>query len=181
MISPSIARAHTTNAIQLLAAQRHADELAAEQERARVLAEIEAMRPERTRALNIRIDAAVSRYMSEVVEPAIVAAAQKGNTCAAFTSSLWRYPRNTPLGAIIKDEFDNDAAGLIQLSSLARHRVAWWAGRRAAYRDVSMQYHILYRVGVKLQTLGYSVELPVIVNRTGCKVDQEFRPLGIRW
>ena len=57
MISPSIARAHTTNAIQLLAAQRHAEDLAAEQERARVLAEIEAMRPERTRALNIRIDA----------------------------------------------------------------------------------------------------------------------------
>jgi len=180
MISPSIARAHTTNAIQLLAAQRHAEDLAAEQERARVLAEIEAMRPERTRALNIRIDAAVDRYISEVVEPAIVAAAQKCNTYAAFSECRW-WNDSDPLGAIITDEFDNDAAGLIHLSSLARHRVAWWAGRRAAYRDVSMQYHILYRVGVKLQTLGYSVELPVIVNRTGCKVDQEFRPLGIRW
>ena len=183
MISPSTARDLTVNAISQIKQEQLIQERVRAYNRAQKAAAIEAARPQKTIELNPRIDAAVDRFISEVIEPRIVLASEAGKSHATFDARSTRYRRVTllPLAQIIDDEFGQEAEALIRESSLASHSVAWWCGNAPAHNWKSMEYHILYRAGARLQALGYTVVLPVIAMREGCKVDQIFRDLCVRW
>ena len=180
MISPNVARAQTNHAITQKKALARVKRAAAARKRRAAIAAAEAARPLNTLALNKRIDAAVDRYISEVAEPCIVDAAADGKASATLEGHSWN--KRLPVDEIALEEFGEmwDREKLIRATSLASQSIEWWGGCVQS-RPVSMQYHILHRVGSKLQALGYNVSLPVIERRAGCKVDQHMRPLYVRW